>query len=304
MDGNLPASREQYVLDLGVEVEAEVNGIEMGVLENGLPFLTQAGLAEICGVARSVIYDITQEWEHNYDNDVLGKDRKSFIKQKLFAAGFTERRLYVESKAGEGASHYAYPDIVCMAVLEYYAFESRSDSSKALDSFRSLAAYGLQKFIYEALGYAPGDPWKYHNERVSILHDSVPDGYFSVFKEVTGLIVDLINAGLTVNYKIIPDISVGSTWGRFWKDGALDEKYGERIDYAHFYPDSFPQAKSNPQPAKAYPDAALPEFRQWFKRVYLPTKFPNYILGKHAALPGGKAEAIQIANTFKSKAIQ
>lgn len=57
-----PATQKQLLLDIGVQVEADVNGVEMGVLENGIPFLTQNGLAKIAGTARSVIYDIAREW--------------------------------------------------------------------------------------------------------------------------------------------------------------------------------------------------------------------------------------------------
>ena len=35
--GQLPAPPRQGVLDLGIEVERNVGGIEMGVLENGIP---------------------------------------------------------------------------------------------------------------------------------------------------------------------------------------------------------------------------------------------------------------------------
>jgi hypothetical protein len=45
-----PATPKQGVLDLDVEVERVVSGVEMGVLENGLPYLTQRGLAEMSGV--------------------------------------------------------------------------------------------------------------------------------------------------------------------------------------------------------------------------------------------------------------
>ena len=57
-----PATPKQLLLDLGIEVQKDIDGIEMGVLENGIPFLTQNGLAKIAGTARSVIYDIATEW--------------------------------------------------------------------------------------------------------------------------------------------------------------------------------------------------------------------------------------------------
>ncbi len=46
-------------LDLDVKQEAVINGIEMGVLDNGIPYLTQNGLANVCGVQRLRIKEIT-----------------------------------------------------------------------------------------------------------------------------------------------------------------------------------------------------------------------------------------------------
>ncbi len=297
-----PATPKQYVLDLGIEIQKDVNGVEMGVLENGIPFLTQRGLAKISGAHRSVISDITQEWEDHYADQVLGKDRISFLKEHLFKAGYNDPKLYIETKK-DGSIHFAYPDIVCMAILEYYAFEAKNPSKDAITSFRQLAAYGLQKFIYDALNYVPADKWKYHTDRVSLLQNSSPDGYWIIYNEVSGLIVDLITASLTVNDKTIPDISVGKHWGAYWAENNLDDKYGARIEYFHNYPSYYPQSKSNPQTPKAYPDAAIPEFRRWFRHVYLPTKFPKYILTKANILPGGKNEALAIGNMYQPKQI-
>ncbi|MFN8819050.1 MAG: hypothetical protein ACK5WY_03545, partial [Holosporaceae bacterium] len=53
--------------------------------------------------------------------------------------------------------------------------------------------------------------------------------------------------------------------------------------------------------AYAYPDSALPEFRKWFRQVYLPTKFPAYILSRAKVLTGGIAQAKKIANAFTPK---
>lgn len=170
-------------MDLSVQVQKDVNGIEMGVLENGIPFLTQVGLAKISGISRSVVYTISQEWEKQYDDQTIGKDRNSFLKQYLFRNDFLERKLYIET-IKDGSIHYAYPDIVYMAILEFYSFEAKTQSKVAVDNYRKLATHGLQTFIYDALGYALGDKWKFHNDRVSILKDSSPDGYFTVFNEI------------------------------------------------------------------------------------------------------------------------
>ena len=292
------AAQKQIPLDLGIEIQRDVNGIEMGVLENGIPYLTQRGLSGITGIARNAIQTITKEWEDHWNDTVLGKDRFSFFKQYLNSKGFNEPRLHLESLQN-GVVHYAYPDIVCMAFLEYYAFESKADSATALENYRRFAAYGLRTFIYDALQYVPSDKWKYYNDRVSLLKDSAPTGYFTIFKETTGLIVDLISADLTVNDKTLPDISVGQAWAKHWKENGLAASYGERIPYEHNYPDYYPQALSNPQKPNAYPDGALPAFRQWFRQVYLLTKFPKYILTKANLLPGGAEEALRIGGMYQ-----
>lgn len=292
------AAQKQIPLDLGIEVQRDVNGIEMGVLENGIPYLTQRGIAGIVGVARNVIQTITKEWEDHYNDVVLGKDRISFFKQYLISNGYSEPKLHVET-IQNGTVHYAYPDVVCMAFLEYYSFESKADNATALENYRRFAAFGLRRFIYESLDYTPGDKWRYHHDRVSLLKDSTPAGYFTIFQEITGLIVDLISADLTVNHKTIPDISVGIAWGKYWNDNQLEIQHGKRIPYEHHYPSYYPQSLSNPQKPNAYPDTALPHFRQWFKQVYLLTKFPKYILTKANLLPGGKNEALLIGGMYQ-----
>jgi hypothetical protein len=135
------------------------------------------------------------------------------------------------------------------------------------------------------------------------LDESAPDGYWIVFNEISGMIVDLITANLNVNSKTIPDISVGIAWGKHWSDNKLSDSFSDRIKYNHNYPHYYPQADSNPQPAWAYPDSALPKFRKWFRHTYLPTKFPKYILSKAHILPGGQDEALAIGGMYAPKQI-
>ena len=296
------ATPRQGVLDLGVEVERIVGGVEMGVLENGLPYLTQRGLAEMSGASRKTIFDITQEWEEAQRTGVFPRGRMAFFHEYLSKAGFDEPQLYIEIMK-DSSPHYAYPDVVCMAIIEYLAFEAQVTNEKALASFRNLARFGLQSFIYEALGYSLPDKWKYHHDRISLVQNAAPDGYFIMFNEVSGMIIDLINANLPVNDKTIPDISVGRCWGDHWTAHDFDAAYGARIEYEHNYPSYYPQSAKNPLPAKAYPNAALPEFRRWFRHEYLTTRFPKYILTK-AHLLGGQEQAKQIGNLYNPTAIE
>lgn len=295
-----PARPVQLKLDLGIEVEKEVGGVEMGVLENGIPYLTQRGLAAMAGAARSTIQELSTEWQQAQASGVFPRGRMQYFKDYLVPKGFDEPQLYMEISK-DGSPHYAYPDVVCMAVIEYFAFEAQRTNETAVKNFRGLARFGLQKFIYEALNYSPIDPWRLFNARVSLLKNSVPAGYFSVFKETTGLMVDLINAGLPVNEHTMPDSSVGGTWGRFWTASDFDRRFGPRVQYAHYFPTEFPQSASNPQMAWAYPNEAWAEFQRWLRTVYLTTKYPPYILRKANVLPGGHDEAQRLAALYEPK---
>lgn len=296
-----PATPRQGVLDLGVEVERVVAGVEMGVLENGLPFLTQRGLAEMSGAARSTIQELSQEWAEAQRTGVFPKGRMTFFRDYLSRNGYDEPSLYVETTTA-GSAHYAYTDVVCMAVIEYFAFEAQRTNEKAIAAYRNLARFGLQNFIYQALGYSPPDKWKYYHDRVSLMQGGAPDGHFIIFNEVSGMIIDLIDADLAVNDKTIPDISVGRCWGDHWNANGFDAKFGPRVKFEHNYPSYYPQAASNPQYPWAYRNEALAEFRRWFRHDYLVTRFPRYILTK-AHLLGGQAAAKQLGNLYQPAAI-
>lgn len=84
-----------------------------------------------------------------------------------------------------------------------------------------------------------------------------------------------------IDHTFVPDGSVGSIWSTHWETSLLDLKYGSRKKYQHNYPSYFPQAASNPQHPWCYPEAALGEFRRWFREDYIKAgKFKNYIDGK------------------------
>ncbi len=292
----------QLRLDLGIEVERTVAGIEMGVLQDGTPYLTRNGLARITGADRANISRLAAEWERTVDSGIIdAKTRVGWLREHL-SGEYNDPSLFIVVQKS-GVPHHAYPDVVCMAIIEYFAFEAQRTNPTAIKNYRDIARHGLRSFIYQALEYTPADEWRHFNDRVSLLREmeSVPKGYFSIFKEISGMVVDMINQGLTVNDKTVPDISVGSHWGRHWIRNDLAQAHGERRRWDHCYPPYFPQATSNPQEAWAYPDAALPAFRQWFQDFYLPSKFPPYILKKAGVLKGGPDEARKIAGLYQKQ---
>ena len=194
---------------------------------------------------------------------------------------------------------------MCLAVLEYYAFDAGQNiREEAKRNYRLLAGKALRDFIYLQVGYDPSnfvpEAWRQFHDRVSLTYNSVPQGYFGIFKEISDMIVTLGQHGLHIDSSFVPDISVGQAWSKYWKDSSLGETFGERIKYEHNYPSNFAQAASNPQEPWCYPENALGKFRQWFREIYIGEgKFEKYIQGKvkSKALPVSFAQLAIAAYT-------
>ena len=119
--------------------------------------------------------------------------------------------------------------------------------------------------------------WRIFNERLDLVHDRVPLGYFCVFRETADLYAALIRGGINPGLKILIDISVGKVWARHWRTERLGERFGTALRFEHFYPDFYSQALSNPQTPLCYHEDSLPAFRRWIRNVYIPTKLPQYL---------------------------
>lgn len=268
----------QMSLPLTIEREVEVDGVGMGVLSDGTPYLTMRGLARLCGVDHAIINRITSGWSLP---DLRPRERK--IKENLDQQGVSLVQPFIPITK-DGSMHHAYPDVFCMAVLEYYAFEpGQASNEQALRNFRLLARRSFREFIYTSTGYSPAGAaviWQQSHDRVSLVYDNVPSGYFSVFKEMAEVIVTLIRNGASIGPEFVPDINVGQHWSKHWTSNRLDTLYGARRAYVHNYPEYFAQAASNPQKPHCYPDEALAEFRRWMRTVYLPEKLPTYLESK------------------------
>ena len=284
---------KQLDLPLGIEKEVEIDGVGMGVLTDGTPYLTARGLARMCGIDHTLILRMAENWKNP-------KRRERRIQEILKQSGIILEAPYIEIDA-LGSVHHAYPDTVSMAALEYYAFESdQADRAKALRTYRFLARKSLEDFIYGQVGYDPHGEipiaWKQFHDRVTSAYGGIPNGYFSIFKEAADLIVTLIRGGADVGVNFVPDISIGIAWSKYWNENNLDSKYGSRGKYEHNYPNYFPQAGSNPQDVNCYPDPALGEFRRWMREIYLKDKLPTYLHKKvkEGALPASFAEAAKI----------
>lgn len=170
-------------------------------------------------------------------------------------------------------------------------------------------AVRVTQWVYEWMsGLSPeGDAWQMFQERISLVYDSVPVGYFCIFKETSDLYATMISNGATMGAKMILDISIGGCWGTHWRDNALGERFGDRRLYPHNYPIRYPQSLSNPQMANCYPEEALPEFRRWMREVYVPHKLPSYLKGliaKKKLLPQAAQETVlAIENSDRNRTV-
>lgn len=282
-----------------VEKQTEYDGIVMGVLENGTPYLSENGIAKMCGIARPVLNELAANWDKN-----RLKPRGKIIDKKLKEYEYTEPGLFIRCEVN-GVPTNAYTEPVCMALLEYYAFEASSPTEAALRAFRKLARLSFRRFVYDGVGYKPQtstlESWKYWMDRVDMVKNAIPVGYYCVFSEIAPIIVPLISAGLIITDSVIPDISVGMLWSKMWVAKGYDKKFGKRQQCYHNYPSYYRQARANPQLIYIYPDSSLPVFRAWL-RVYVESKFPAYLLNKvkQKAIP--KAGAAAAIEAFKAQA--
>ncbi|QDI81665.1 hypothetical protein E8E01_15035 [Methylorubrum populi] len=265
---------------LSLEVEKDVGGIGMGVLSDGTPYLNQRGLAVLCGVQNAHIGTISSQW-----GDAEQKPRITAIKDILKKSGPVPLAAHIEIPHN-GRVQYCYPADVCLAVLEYYAFDAGvNNQPEARDNFRLLAGSKLREMIYSQVGYDPNgtipDVFKAWHDRLALNYQSAPKGFFHVFNEASTIYYELIQAGAHIDSKTVIDISIGIPWSAYWVANKLDEVYGLRQKYPHRYPDDHPQAKSNPHESWCYPLEALGRYRQWLQDDYIEGgKFSNYLIGK------------------------
>ncbi|WP_394888473.1 hypothetical protein ACG873_24960 [Mesorhizobium sp. AaZ16] len=285
--GNQPS------LPLAIAREREIDGIVMGVLSDGTPYLNQRGLAALCDVQNAHIGTISSLW-----NEVDQKPRIQRIKAILAKVGKVPPTAHIEV-VHKGVTHYCYPTDVSLAIMEYYAIDAGVNvSEKARDNYRILAGSRLREMIYSQVGYDPAsqhgkDRFAKWHERLALNHQSAPKGHFHVFNEAHTVIYELIVAGAEIGEKFVVDISIGQHWSKYWEEHNLSELYGPRQKYPHRYPDDHPQSKSNPQESWCYPLPALGAYREWLQDEYLEGgKFKGYLSGKVAKgdLPPSFAE--------------
>lgn len=255
--------------------ETSINDLPMGVLSDGTPYLTIRGLAKICGVEHSTILRLVQNW----NEEKLQPSGKKIL-ELLHAQNYYNENLFISANSIHG-NFFAIPDAVCMAILEYYSFDIDSTNKEvAQTNYRILARSSLKLYVYTQCNYNPNqkidNSWQAFHERL-LLNDNIPINYFSIFKELSTVIVNMIRGGCKIDDTTVPDISVGQIWSRYWTQNKFDEVYGSRQKFSHVYPDTFRQSSGGEYEAWIYPADSLGVFRRWLYEIYLMEKFPKYL---------------------------
>lgn len=265
--------------------QADVDGIEMGVIEDGTPFLTGRGLANVCGISAGTLSDWGEIVPVTGDRFRAGKMAKLLMEHGFEGDRFFEKLIY------NGQEANAHPDPVCMAFLEYYAFEAGERcTEEAKNNYRILARKSLQQYIYLHTGYKTSE-----NQNIPLLHSStyirrlenmrdheVDDDLWTTFREGAEVLLFVEKElRIPVDRMDLCDGSIGSHWGTYRQ---RKEWVDEAGSYFHVFRD-----QRGKQESKAYKMTELPHFRKWLRHSYYPNHLPDYLINKY-----GKRAILQV----------
>jgi hypothetical protein len=123
----------------------------MGVLSDGTPYLNQRGLGALCGVQNAHIGTISSQW-----NEPEQRPRITAIKAIPAKAGLRSSGAHIEIEH-KNLTHYCYPAEICLAILEYYAFDAGPNcQQQARDNYRLLAG---SKWCYPLVALGAYRAW-------------------------------------------------------------------------------------------------------------------------------------------------
>ena len=222
--------------------------VQLGILGDGTPFATATGLATLCDVKRATILEFGEDAPSIDDKFRAGKIAV-LLKQYDFQGNKLFQRLYFK-----GQEVNAYSEPVCMAILEYYAFEAGERcTEKAKHIARLLMRKSFRDFVYALVGYKVQQTSFSNYVFDRILHhhnvdvNPLSDGYFCLFDKMIEL---LQKFDLRIDYDLReqwydcrkgdkrflePDISLGIAFSDLFKSDCFkvqqeyDELYQRRV---------------------------------------------------------------------------
>jgi len=264
--------------------------IEVGILPDGTPFMSGRELARACGISNSTLVGWGERTPQMGDRHRAGK-----MAELLATYRYGGDRFFVPipdgTKFGGRANVSAYPYQVCMAFLDYYAFEANKEEAR--NSLRVLSEKQLPQFIYEAVREQPQPPLKLQPELQRVqagspfqtrpLRGGIPIGYFTVDQVLaeeqarslpTSQFPELYAALLS---------NIEKAWNRYWTIQQLGAELGDRFPMPQLISHDWARPRQY-----VYPTAALESFSNWLNRQYLPERFPSYLQRKRSQTPSSQ----------------
>lgn len=218
----------------------DFEGFQLGVFFDGTPFASARGLASMCGVDPSTIREVGQ-----FINTELDTNRSRKISELLAENKYQSNQLY-QKIIYNGQDINAYPELVCIAFLEYYAYEAGERcTQKAKNLARALMRKSFKDFVHELTGYQETQRSSFSDYVLSrILHHHdvdempLPDGYFCLFDKMIELLqkfdlkIDYVLQDQWYDYSkgnegdvrfLEPDISLGRRFSQLFTSNFLEK---------------------------------------------------------------------------------
>ncbi len=260
--------------------------LEVGVLADGTPFMSGRGLAKACGVSNGTLVG----WGDTVPQ-VGEQHRAGKLAALLVTYGYGGERLFSRvtgtTPGGGRVTVSAYPHPVCMAFLDYYAFEANKEAAR--NSLRVLSDRQLPQFIQAQFsqGGMTADQWSHPTEPAASLpphRGTLPPDYFSLLH--CGEAVLSLQTLLQQYSQVLYPIHIERAWHHYWAVQKLWIEHGPRVPYERRCLDQAPYVTVEGYiTTYLYPCSALAAFQHWLAWVFIPDRSPSYLHRKQHQRP-------------------
>lgn len=261
--------------------------VEVGILPDGTPFMSGRELARACGISNSTLVGWGEMTPQLGDRYRAGK-----MAELLATYGYSGDRFFVPipdgTKFGGRANVSAYPYKVCMAFLDYYAFEANKEEAR--NSLRVLSEKQLPQFIEQTVREQANPPLKAKPQPPRVkstspfqtrpLREGIPIGYFTVRQIMSSDQARSLPALPLSERQTALLTNIDKAWSRYWTIHQLALIFGDRFPVPQLSLNDWARPRQY-----VYPNTVLDEFKDWLYKQYIPERFPSYLQRKKQQIP-------------------
>jgi hypothetical protein len=256
-------------------IRKQEEGVEFyTVTLTGQSGMSESGLSLLTGVTRQALSQLENTLASRAPSEFL----ESFVGQPLTLA------ISDPTIEGRPAGNLKiYKSSYCAAVLRHYSRieeTQRKDLRPATYSLVKFAEKGIDTWIQDVTGWRQ---WQetiqphtdVYIKRIEHMRDhQISDDLWMIFREAAELLLLLEKDWrVPINEYDILDGSIGRRWSQY-REG--ETWAGSAGTYNHQFRD-----QRGLRPCTAYKYDELPYFKQWLRRVYVPTLLPIYLEDKY-----------------------